>query len=361
MSQKTCSTTASGPSHVEVYRQALASSEPFSALAPMQAVSSLEFWQVMQARGGPDLYFTEYFRVHSTSRPDRFILRSIDQNPTGRPVIAQMIGNDIPALIKTAKELAKHPVAGIDLNLGCPAPIVYKKCAGGGLLREPERVDAILGSLREAISLPFSVKTRLGFEASHELDKLLSVFARHPLDLLTLHGRTVKQMYRSAVDYDAIAKAVTSLPFPVLINGNVHSAKHAMQVHKQTQGAGWMIGRGAIRNPWLFDQIRALAKGQEPALPTGQDVLAYIEDLYHTLRYIPVSDEAHINRLKKYLNFIGLGIDRNGEFLHAMRQARTREAFFHIARQHLDHPSPMPLEPLDIPMKPRDVLAGVHR
>ena len=201
----------------DVYRSAIGGHRPVSALAPMQAVSSLEYWQVMHRRGGPDLYFTEYFRVHSTSRLDRFILRSIDENETGKPVIAQMIGNDIPCLVATAKELAHHPIAGIDLNLGCPAPIVYKKCAGGGLLREPERIDAILGALRQAIDLPFSVKTRLGFDTADEFPELMKVFARHDLDLLTLHGRTVKQMYRSAVDYRSIRMAAANLPFPCLL------------------------------------------------------------------------------------------------------------------------------------------------
>ena len=97
---------------VASFRSMLAGKDPLTALAPMQAVSSLEFWQVMQEYGGPDLYFTEYFRVHSTSRLNKFILRSIDQNPTGKPVISQMIGNDIPALIRTAKELKQHPEIG---------------------------------------------------------------------------------------------------------------------------------------------------------------------------------------------------------------------------------------------------------
>jgi tRNA-dihydrouridine synthase B len=96
--------------------------------------------RVIARYGGPDAYWTEYFRVHGDSRPEKWILESITQNPTGRPVVAQLIGNDIPALVRTVKELQKYPVAAIDLNLGCPAPIVYRKCAGGGLLREPERL-----------------------------------------------------------------------------------------------------------------------------------------------------------------------------------------------------------------------------
>ena len=121
--------------------------DPILALAPMQDVTDLPFWKLMTAYGGADVYYTEYFRVHATSTLDKYILRSITENPTGRPVIAQMIGNDIPALIRIARELQRYPVAAVDLNLGCPAPVVYRKCAGGGLLREPDRVDSILGAL----------------------------------------------------------------------------------------------------------------------------------------------------------------------------------------------------------------------
>src|SRR6185436_18043358 len=105
-------------------------------LAPMQDVTTLVFWRLTARYGGADVYFTEYFRVHPDSRLEKDILESITDNPTGRPVAGQMIGNDIPSLVRTARELQRHPVAAIDLNLGCPAPIVYRKCAGGGLLRD---------------------------------------------------------------------------------------------------------------------------------------------------------------------------------------------------------------------------------
>jgi tRNA-dihydrouridine synthase B len=343
------------------FRSMLSGGNPMTALAPMQAVSSLEFWQVMHRYGGPDLYFTEYFRVHSTSRLNKFILRSVDQNPTGKPVIAQMIGNDIPALVRTAKELEKHPIAGIDLNLGCPAPIVYKKCAGGGLLRDPSRTNRILGALRDAIEIPFTVKTRLGFENTDQYAELLEIFSQHALDLLTIHGRTVKQMYRSAVDYQAIRKAAETVPFPVLANGNVYSAEHAREVLNTTKSAGWMIGRGAIRNPWIFKQIRSMMKGEAIHFPIGKEVLDYVENLFETLIVEPYEEKPHVMRLKKYMNFIALGIESDGVFLNAIRRSKSKQEFLTVCRDHLDHTNPMPLEPFSIPVKPCDVLAGAHR
>src|SRR5436853_582126 len=181
---------------------------PILALAPMQDVTDLPFMDLITAYGGADLYFTEYFRVYETSNLDWNILKSITENRTGKPVIAQMIGNDIPALVRTARELQQYSIAAVDLNLGCPAPVVYRKCAGGGLLREPARVDAILGALRDAVKTRFTVKTRIGFDSPEVFSELLPIFAKHSLDLLTVHGRTVKEMYRPEVHYEYIARAV---------------------------------------------------------------------------------------------------------------------------------------------------------
>ena len=311
----------------------------------MQDVTDLPFWRLMVDYGGADVYFTEYFRVHATSHLEKHILRSITENPTGRPVVAQMIGNDIPALVRTAKELQQHPVAAIDLNLGCPAPIVYRKCAGGGLLREPAKIDAILGALRKAVSIKFTVKTRLGFDSPAVFDELLPIFARHSLDLLTVHGRTVAEMYRSEVHYDFITRAVEAMPCPVIANGNVFSAASAAAVLTQTGARGLMIGRGAIRNPWLFAQIRRHRSGQPIRLPAGREVLAYIEALYAAVCTPGVRESAQVQKMKKYLNYIGAGVEPTGRFLHDIRRVTTRADFFRVCVEHLDHDKPLPLEP----------------
>ena len=338
----------------------LAGADPILALAPMQDVTDLPFLKLMAKYGGADVYYTEYFRVHATSHLEKWILDSITRNPTGRPVIAQMIGNDIPSLVRSAKELQQYPIAGVDLNLGCPAPIVYRKCAGGGLLREPKRVDAILGALRDAVEINFSVKTRLGFESTDVFDELLPIFARHSLDLLTVHGRTVKEMYRSDVHYDFITRAVEAVPCPVLANGNVYSAGKAQEVLDATRARGLMIGRGVIRNPWLFQQIRQRQRGEPISIPDGRAVLEYIRDLFETVRPPQIREAAHIQKMKKYLNYIGLGIEPTGQFLHRIRRATTEAEFFRICEDYLTHNQLMPLEPFALELKDTDVMAGEH-
>ena len=327
----------------ETFSNLLRSDAPVLSLAPMQDVTTLEFMRVIARYGGPDVYWTEYFRVHGDSRPEKWILDSITKNPTGKPVVAQMIGNDIPALVRNAKELQQYPVAAIDLNLGCPAPIVYRKCAGGGLLREPARIDAILGALRDAVTIPFTVKTRLGFESPEEFGALLKIFAKHAIDLLTVHARTVVQMYRPGVRYDLIAQAARELKCPVFANGNVHSATHAKEVLAQTGARGLMIGRGAIRNPWLFGQIRAELRGEKIKLPTGRDVLNYIHELWDAEITPGVRESAQVQRMKKFMNFIGEGIGE--KFLHAIRRVETTADFWRVCEEFLSHDEPMTLEP----------------
>jgi len=315
---------------------------PVLALAPMQDVTDLPFWRLMAAYGGADVYFTEYFRVHTASRLNRAILSSITDNPTGRPAIAQMIGNDIGELVRTARELEQYPVAAIDLNLGCPAPVVYRKCAGGGLLRDLPRVDAIVGALRDAIRGKFTVKTRVGFDDERTIDALLPIFAKHSIDLLTVHGRTVLQMYREGVRYDLIAEAARAMRCPVLANGNVSSASTAMAILATTGARGVMIGRGAVRNPWIFSQIRQAQAGGPVWLPTGREVLAYVHALYDAVSPPDIDEIKLVQKMKKYANFLGDGV--GAEFLHAIRRVRTRDEFFGVCAEHLDHDDPMPLE-----------------
>jgi tRNA-dihydrouridine synthase len=270
---------------------------PVLILAPMQNVTDMRFWRVATRYGGADLYYTAFFRVHRDYTPERRRLRDIEENPTGRPVIAQMIGEDIPSLVRTAKTLQRYAIAGIDLNLGCPAPLVCRKNVGGGLLKNPEHIAAILRALRPVIDVPFTVKTRIGYADPGEFDRLLEVFAAHSVDAFTVHGRTVRQAYRGEVHLDRIRQAVERLSAPVFANGNILSVAQARHTLATTGAAGLMIGRGAVRNPWLFQQIRDDAEGRVPFQPSLRDLRAYIDDLFAETRCAHLSEAINIDAL----------------------------------------------------------------
>jgi tRNA-dihydrouridine synthase C len=314
--------------------------------------------RVIARRGAPDWFVTEYFRVHPDSVPSAEILRSIDENRTGRPIFAQMIGSDVASLVRTAELLENHPVAGIDLNLGCPAPIVCRKNAGGGLLRHPDRVDAIIGALRDAISGTFTVKTRVGYHHHDEFPAFLEIFRRHGIDGLTIHGRTVIERYQTPVHPECVRLAVDTMPCPVIANGNVVDMETARAYHAATGAAGLMVGRGAIRNPWIFQQIEAAFSGKPYVRPTHRDLLGYIIELdeevaAETRRFIA---DSHVQRLKKHLAYICHGLNE-GAFEHEMRRVRSHAEFRDICTRHLDCSTPLP----DLPPSPSRIFCGFEK
>ena len=317
---------------------------PVLTLAPMQDVTDGAFWTLIHRYGGADVYWTEYLRVSASSTPEKRIVNDITTNTTGRPVVAQMIGNDIPSLVRTAKVLQQLPIAAVDLNLGCPAPIVYRKCAGGGLLREPQRIDRILGALRESIDIKFTVKTRVGFSSADEFDELLQIFSRHSLDGLTVHARTVSQQYRLPVHYERIRQAVQTMPCPVIANGNVYSAEQAQDLLTQTGAHGLMIGRGVIRSPWLFNQIRQQLRGEPVTMPTGRDIMEYIRALWDSQTHADQPEKSQCERMKKFLNFVGEGVP--GEFWRQLRRTTTAADFHRVCRECLEHDRPMTMLPI---------------
>ncbi|MGD1030260.1 MAG: tRNA-dihydrouridine synthase family protein [Opitutaceae bacterium] len=301
----------------------------------MQDVTDLAFMRVIAGYGAPDYFFTEFFRVHSQSRPERHILRSIDENDTGRPIFAQLIGEDIAHILRTVEALLRHPIAGIDLNLGCPAPKVYKKNVGGGLLRELSRVDEILGALRSAVPGILTVKTRLGFDDTAAIERVVEIANRHGVNLLAVHGRTVKGMYRSEVQYPLIARAVALARCPVLANGDVTTAEKAAEIVASTGAAGVMIGRHAIRNPWIFRQCRERFGGRSPVPVTLGEVRGYVERLYAATEAPGIPETARVNKMKKYLNFVGQSVDAAGSFLHDMRRVAGAAELFAVCDRHL--------------------------
>jgi tRNA-dihydrouridine synthase len=156
----------------------------------------------------------------------------------------------------------------------------------------------------------------------------------------------VVQMYRPGVRYDLIARAARELRCPVLANGNIHGPAQAQALLAETGARGLMIGRGAIRNPWIFDQIRQQLRGEKIKLPSGRDVLAYIRELWDAEVTAGVPEPAQVQRMKKFMKFIGEGVGE--KFLHEIRRVTTQADFFRICEGFLNHGEPMTLEPANL-------------
>ena len=274
-------------------------------LAPMQDVTDLAFMRTLQRiHSLPDTFITAYFRsTPTTCALAEHNLRCIDENETGVPMLAQLAGSEPAALLRDAAMLLSRPgVAGINLNAGCPSPLVNRHCAGAGLLRELPRFRDILQQLRAALPTGcFSVKCRLGWEnAEEEFPRILEIIAHAAPDEACIHARTRRQLYGGTPDFSYVRQAVAQLSCPVLANGDITTPEQAQRCLSLTGAAGLMLGRGAVRNPYLFRQLRG-----GPA-PTREEMKLYygilIEETGRVLLH-KRTEKGHCNRMKKYLAF----------------------------------------------------------
>ncbi len=269
----------------------------------MQDVTDLAFMRTLaRVRSLPEVFVTPYFRSTTTTCAlGEANLRCIRENETGVPIRAQLAGSDAAALVRDALALMREPIAGIDLNAGCPSPLVNRHGAGAGLLREPENFSRILQALREALPVGhFSVKCRPGWADVAEFPALLGRIAAASPDLVTVHARTRQGLYNpAALRPEVEAIAVATLPCPVLVNGDVESVEQARQRVAASGAGGIMVGRGAVRNPYLFRQLRG------GAAPTEEEMKNYYAILIEETGRILTrrSEKGHCNRMKKYLAF----------------------------------------------------------
>lgn len=274
-------------------------------LAPMQDVTDLAFMRTLQRIGSlPDTFITAYFRSTSTTCAlAEANLRCINENETGVPILAQLAGSETAALLRDAHMLLERPgVAGINLNAGCPSPLVNRHGAGAGLLRDLPRFADILSQLRSNLPIgQFSVKCRLGWEnAPAEFPRILELLAAASPDEVGIHARTRRQLYGGIPDFSYVRQAAETLPCPVLANGDITSAEQAIHCLAETSAAGLMLGRGAVRNPYIFRQLRG------GAAPTPAEMKAYYDILIEETGRVFLhkrTEKGHCNRMKKYLAF----------------------------------------------------------
>ncbi len=233
-------------------------SKPFFVLAPMDDVTDTVFRQIIADTAAPDLYFTEFVNVDGLQSQGREkLIHKLQFTDKETPIIAQVWGKNPENYYKTAKEIKAMGFAGIDINMGCPAkPVVQNGCCSA-LINNRELTGEILKAVREGVGpdFPVSVKTRLGFGqvdlSWHEF--LLS----HKLNMLTIHGRTVREMSKVPAHWDLIgevAKLRTSLAADTLIvgNGDVMSRQQGESLATQYGLDGIMVGRGIFHNPYVF-------------------------------------------------------------------------------------------------------------
>lgn len=266
----------------------------------MEDITDVVYRQVCRELGA-DLCFTEFVNVDALLRGDHGSKRKLQLAAGDQPTAIQIYGGDPATLVEAAVIAEQAGPAFIDINCGCWVPKIAARGAGAGWLRNPDRMIEMAKLVVKSVSLPVSVKTRIGWGPETEMP--IVDLARRLEDVgvsaLTVHCRTAQMRHDGAADWSWARKAQEVVEIPVLVNGDVRTADDAQRALAETGCAGVMVGRAAIDYPWVFREARSL--------------------LDHGRRLAPLRDE---ERLAFLLRVLELNVGFRGERLGVLCSRR---------------------------------------
>lgn len=261
-------------------------------LAPLAGYTNLPFRLCMREVGGFGLASTELVHARSLLEQQRKALELAETCESDSPLAVQLFGAVAEEIRDAAQWLEETGVAVIDLNMGCPVEKVVQRGAGAAMLCDVEKTGKLVRMVTQAVKIPVTVKTRLGWDGSRlDAVHLAPILEDAGVAALTIHGRTREGAFGGAVSLDGIRAVVQSVRrMPVFGNGDVCGPQLARQMLDETGCVGLVVGRGALSNPWVFHEIRAHLDGTlSPPAPTLEERVAFMTR--HFLRAIALRGE----------------------------------------------------------------------
>jgi nifR3 family TIM-barrel protein len=319
---------------------------PF-ALAPMAGMTDTAFRRLVKRRGGCGLVVTEMVSSEGLVRGIDRTLEYAEYTEEERPVSIQVFGGD-PEKMASAAQIVEGMGADIvDVNMGCPVPKIAKHNAGCSLMREPEHAAHVVRAMARAVRIPVTVKMRAGWDA----DSITAPdLARRMEDAgaaaVAVHGRTAAQSYSGVSDWELIGRVAAGVGIPVFGSGDCVEPQQIIERLQQSAAAGILVGRGALRNPWIFEQAADLAAGRAPreigAAERAQFLLDYIDLLLRErlgeaagFRHVAPGQEAReavaarghdrwvINKLRALNSWYTKGLDNGSHLRVAINSAQS--------------------------------------
>jgi tRNA-dihydrouridine synthase B len=276
-------------------------------LAPLAGYTDLPFRSVVK-KFGCDLTFSEMINVNAIAYNNEKTKKMMQKSPFEKPYFIQIAANNIENAIKAVEMINENDeIDGIDINLGCPVNKARRSGFGGVLLKDEnkEKLKEIISAIVKTSKKPVSAKMRLGFEKSVAVDRA-KILEDLGIKFLTVHGRTVKQMYKGEANYEEIKKVVEALNIPVVANGDITNYEKAKYVLDYTGAKGVAIGRGAIGRPWIFLEMKQ--KGNISKEQKKEVILEHLKQMHNFY------GDYGVILFRKHAHAYSKGIEKASEF-----------------------------------------------
>jgi tRNA-dihydrouridine synthase B len=252
------------------------------------------------------------------------------------PTIPQFISTNAREIILLGKTFQDYGFDHINWNLGCPFPRIANKKRGCGMLPYPEELDAILNEVFSDFPIKLSIKTRLGYSHRQEIHKVIDVLNKYPVDLLIIHARIGAQVYRGQVDLEGFQRCLEQSKHPVAYNGDVYSHTRFKQLQQMLPSVNsWMLGRGALINPFLPMQI----KGTEP-LDAGKRILlkAFLDELFQQPGSSSRSETRKLGSLKAVWYYLAGVFSNSNELFADIKKSTSLPQYHNAVEKALNQP-----------------------
>ena len=310
---------------------------PHLILAPIRGITDCIYRHAAAAHfGGFDRAVAPFIPTGAGTRvPDKVLRDVLPEHNTRMPVEPQLLSKHPDAFVLVATKLSEIGYPTVNLNLGCPFPRVAKKGRGSGMLCHPETVDRFLDTVVPAIPNRLSIKLRLGRFVPQEIESLMPVLNRYPLDALIIHPRIGVQMYDGRPDLEWFARAAAATRHPVVYNGDINTGEDFTHLSRRFPAiTQWMIGRGALCNPFLPGVIKE--QRAEPETSPVERLRAFHRDLFAGYQDRMQGPGHLLDRMKGIWYYLAAGFTDGRRLLKRIQKCRHVDRYKALVEDHFD-------------------------
>ena len=281
-------------------------------LAPMAGVTNQPF-RIICKQFGAGMVCTEMASSKAIFHNDQKTKRLLNTEGEKRPISFQIFGSDEETMAYSTKYISKLADI-VDINMGCPAPKVVKNGDGSKLLLDLEKAEKIIRAVVQNSDKPVTLKIRKGWDKNNIVAvEIAKIAEKNGISAITVHGRTRSEFYTGKADWDIIKQVKEAVTIPVIGNGDVIDEESALEMFKETNVDGIMIGRGAFGNPWIFREIiHYLETGEKLPKPTNEEKLEIIKK--HIELAVKEKGEIAVKELRKHIAWYTKNLKNSSEF-----------------------------------------------